>query len=131
VCAFKLQGRVRDGSVFASWSTQVIVQAGQKGLEISLNLKDGTFNITSEVVSSDIAGAPAVTEDDVENWSQAVAKNLKEAFNTAPLQDTEQKLQSEQSSSAHIVVPGQGSFTYKNPAFSNTRDLMIEIDYKL
>jgi hypothetical protein len=52
-------------------------------------------------------------------------------LNTAPLQDTEQKLQSELSSSAHIVVPGQGSFTYKNPVFSKAGDMMLEIDYKL
>lgn len=57
-------------------------------------------------------------------------QRIKDALRSNKLQDTEKKLQNELATVARLVVPGQGTFSYRSPVFNNNGDLMIEIAYQ-
>lgn len=48
---------------------------------------------------------------------------------TIPLKQVAKELEAALSSTARFVVPGGGTFFYKDPIFNNNRDVMIEAEY--
>lgn len=116
-----------DGKI--KWDTKLTVKAVDTGIEISMDLKQDSFQVKVES-HSDLAGAPGITPENVEEKRDKVEGDLKDSLAGIPFQETEENLRNDLSGAAHIVVPGQGQFTYRDPIFNNAGDLIMEIGYE-
>lgn len=94
-----------------------------------MDLKQDSFQVKVES-HSDLAGAPGITPENVEEKRDKVEGDLKDSLAGIPFQETEENLRNDLSGAAHIVVPGQGQFTYRDPIFNNAGDLIMEIGYE-
>ncbi|KAF8243632.1 hypothetical protein K440DRAFT_561107, partial [Wilcoxina mikolae CBS 423.85] len=107
------------------WNLDVALNSVHEGgLEISLNLPDNPVNSWVQ---------PPYEDNWPFNWHEGEADKLKtylvDGLNNAPFAQAEEQLQNALRSTARFVVPGGGTFFYKNPIFNDNGDLLIEIGY--
>lgn len=100
------------------------------GLSISLNLPadiSEAFQVGWDPLDyTGEAGFTHLSSDAYKNVQDSLIKSVQ----NIKLGDAQQALQNELNNSARFVVPGGGTFTYKNPIFNNNGDLMIEASYQ-
>jgi hypothetical protein len=96
------------------------------GIEISLNLPNKPTDIFH-------VGEPSYDEWPFGTLYKPYAEKLKnglvEDLTKTPLLDIAEQLQSNLSSASRFVVPGGGTFFYKDPIFNNNGDVLIEAEY--
>ncbi|KZF24923.1 hypothetical protein L228DRAFT_280214 [Xylona heveae TC161] len=115
-----------EASATATWAINITLNSVKEGgLEISLNLPDDP-NDLFEI-------SPYFDDWPFSNIYPPYGEHLKErmqsAITVAPLWEAARELQTALSSTARFVVPGGGTFFYKNPIFNNNGDVMIEAQY--
>ncbi|PYH73601.1 uncharacterized protein BO88DRAFT_449471 [Aspergillus vadensis CBS 113365] len=115
--------------VWLEWSTTITMKGEDSGgLRMELDLSDNVFKVDNDPISF-FGSQIGVTKSDVERRQGALQDNLKEALKNSALQSVEEALQTNLNSTARFVVPGQGTFSYKDPVFNDNGDLLIEVGY--
>jgi hypothetical protein len=96
------------------------------GMEISLNLPDNPGDIFN-------TGKPYFDEWPFEvlgdSYGDSVRAWMKKTVSATPLGQVAQDVQTKLATTARFVVPGGGTFFYKDPIFNNNGDVMIESRY--
>jgi hypothetical protein len=96
------------------------------GLEISLNLPSNTGDVfVTPEPYFDEWPFPNLTP----SYGKSMRKSMKERVTATPLGQVASEVQASLASTARFVVPGGGTFFYKNPIFNNNGNVMIESRY--
>ncbi|GKZ26262.1 hypothetical protein AbraIFM66951_004451 [Aspergillus brasiliensis] len=116
--------------VWLEWSTTITIKGVEAGgLTMELDLSDDKIKVSNDPI--EFSGDQiAITRSEVESQQGALQDKLKEALKNSALQSVEKALQTNLQETARFVVPGQGTFSYKNPVFNDKGDLFIEVSYK-
>ncbi|KAL2821454.1 hypothetical protein BDW59DRAFT_164189 [Aspergillus cavernicola] len=117
--------------VWLEWETAISLNAvDDGGLAISLDLNDSNFKVSWDPLKYSMVGSTYPTRESVEAKQSTLQNTLITELRNSPLRAVEAQLQKDLNNSARFVVPGQGTFHYKNPMFNDNGDLLIEVDYK-
>ena len=124
-CEILMLGVYRAKAI-ATWTINITLNSVKDGgLEISLKLPDNQadlFHIGTEFDEWPFGDVyPPYGED--------LKETLATAIDASPLQQVAEELQTTLSSTARFVIPGGGTFFYKDPIFNNNGDVMIEAQY--
>ncbi|PGH15923.1 hypothetical protein AJ79_02090 [Helicocarpus griseus UAMH5409] len=115
-----------EASATATWSLTITLNSVMEGgLEISLNVPENQqhlFKISTYFDDwPDLASYPP--------YEEHLKQRMADAITGVPLRDIANDLQKALSNSAKFVIPGGGTFFYKDPIFNNHGDVLIEAEY--
>ena len=91
------------------------------GLHMDLPIKDDNITMSVKVDKSFLQ-----PKKNIENMGYSILSNFK---GDADVRRTADDLKDALSSTGGFVVPGGGTFFYKDPIFSKNRDLLISAEY--
>lgn len=122
--------RMTDASrskVKATWNIDLTLNSVKEGgVEISLNLPDKPTDIFH-------VGKPSWDEWPFDNlwppYGDKMKSNLVADLTKTPLLDVAKELEKNLASASRFVVPGGGTFFYKDPIFNSNGDVLIEAKY--
>ncbi|KAF7585360.1 hypothetical protein BBP40_011116 [Aspergillus hancockii] len=116
------------------WTTTVTLSAVEDGgIQISLGLPSdptSAFPVQSEVLDNNFDIPWGDGDEITETQKNQVVGCLQGQLGNFPLADVEAELQKNLNGAARFVVPGGGSFSYKNPMFNDNGDLFVEVSYQ-
>lgn len=117
--------------MWLQWETTITVKAVDTGgLQILIDLNDKNFQVdNAPMYYEGDDGGFGPSRKDVEARQSTLVNNLKEALKNSALHNVEQELQKNLDNAARFVVPGLGTFRYKDPVFNDKGDLFIEVGY--
>ena len=69
------------------------------------------------------------TVDSIKANYEGLMKDLQDKMENLPVVEAEERLRKDLTNSARFVIPGGGTFSYKDPIFNNEGDLMIAASY--
>ncbi|KAI9929452.1 hypothetical protein MW887_000923 [Aspergillus wentii] len=116
--------------VWLEWATTItLVAVDTGGLEVRLDLNDDTFQIGNDKLLFDGLEI-GITREDVEKRQGELQDNFKETLRNSSLNEIKDKLQSNLNNAARFVVPGLGTFRYKDPVFNDYGDLLVQVSYQ-
>ena len=119
-----MAGIYRAGAT-ASWTLDITLNSVREGgLEIKVNLPTDQ----SSLFHIDTFYNPWPW-DSYPPYGEHLKQRLADAISAVPLSSIAEKLQKDLSSTARFVVPGGGTFLYKDPIFNNNGDVLIQSEY--
>jgi hypothetical protein len=117
--------------VWLEWATKITLNAVQDGgLAISIDLDRNIYKVSADPLVHKIEGASEPSQRSVMDKESALQNALISSLTNSRFREIETQLQKDLNNSARFVVPGQGTFKYKNPMFNDNGDLFIEVSYK-
>ncbi|KAI9925305.1 hypothetical protein ASPWEDRAFT_45751 [Aspergillus wentii DTO 134E9] len=117
--------------VWLEWKTTITIKAVDTGgLRIDLDLDESNFKTNSDPIYFKGDEAYGITRESVEKRQSKVVDDLKATLKSSPFKEIKEKLQDNLNSTARFVVPGLGTFRYKDPVFNDKGDLFIQVAYQ-